>query len=121
MPNQAIASLHNYSSRFLRSTDLLRDFDDPQGLRGYWLTDFGRSCLNRISDGFRPDSGRRAWIQGMPLGELRKPENADKIRARYLERKQRIRKSRGDKKLVETLAGLEDEDDSPKACLICQL
>ena len=61
MPNQAIASLHNYSSRFLRSTDLVRDFDDPQGLRGYWLTDFGRSCLSRISDGFRPDSGRRAW------------------------------------------------------------
>jgi 3'-phosphoadenosine 5'-phosphosulfate sulfotransferase (PAPS reductase)/FAD synthetase len=61
------------------------------------------------------------WIQGMPLSELRKPENAEKIRARYLERKERMRKQRGDKKLVETLAGLEDEDDSPKACLICQL
>ncbi len=61
MRNQAIASLHSYSSRFLRSTDLVRDFDDPEGLRGYWLTDFGRSCLGRISDGFRPESGRRAW------------------------------------------------------------
>ncbi|MFL6416314.1 MAG: hypothetical protein ACJ74Y_11685 [Bryobacteraceae bacterium] len=61
MSDQPIASLHNYSSRFLRSTDLVRDFDDPQGLNGYWLTDFGRSCLGRISDGFRPGSGRRTW------------------------------------------------------------
>jgi hypothetical protein len=53
MPNQAIASLHNYSSRFLRSTDLVRDFDDPQGLRGYWLTDFGRSCLSLRRVSFR--------------------------------------------------------------------
>jgi 3'-phosphoadenosine 5'-phosphosulfate sulfotransferase (PAPS reductase)/FAD synthetase len=61
------------------------------------------------------------WIQGMPLSELRKPENADKIRARYLERKERMRKQRGDKKLIETLAGLEDDDGAPTACLICQL
>lgn len=61
MSDQAIASLHTYSNRFLRSTDLVRDFDDPQGLNGYWLTDFGRSCLGRISDGFRQDSGRRTW------------------------------------------------------------
>ena len=61
MSDQAIASLHSYSARFLRSTDLVRDFDDPQGLRGYWLTDFGRSCLGRISDAFRPNSGRRSW------------------------------------------------------------
>src|SRR5207302_2698109 len=61
------------------------------------------------------------WVQRMPLSELRKPENLDKIRARYLERKERLRKQRGDKKLVNILAGLEDEDDGPKACLICQL
>lgn len=61
MSDQAIAPLHTYSARFLRSTDLVRDFDDPQGLRGYWLTDFGRSCLGRISDAFRPNSGRRSW------------------------------------------------------------
>lgn len=61
------------------------------------------------------------WIQGMPLSELRKPETAAKITARYLERQARVKNQRGDRKLIETLAGLEDEDDSPKACLICQL
>jgi hypothetical protein len=39
----------------------VRDFDDPEGLRGYWLTDFDRSCLGRISDAFRANSGRRSW------------------------------------------------------------
>jgi hypothetical protein len=61
MPDQTIASLHRYSSRFFRSTDLVRDFDDPEGLSGYCLTDFGRSCLGRISDGFRVNSARRTW------------------------------------------------------------
>jgi hypothetical protein len=61
MSDQTIASLHTYSGRFLRSTDLVRDFDDPQSLRGYWLTDFGRSCVGRISDAFRENSGRRSW------------------------------------------------------------
>ena len=61
MSDLLIASLHSYSSRFLRSTDLVRDFDDPRGLNGYWLTDFGQSCLDRLSDSFRLDSGRRTW------------------------------------------------------------
>jgi len=61
MRDQNIASIHRYSNRFLRSTDLVRDFHDPKGLEGYWLTEFGRSCLTRISDGLRPNSSRRAW------------------------------------------------------------
>lgn len=61
MHNDCIASLHRYSSRFLRSTDLSRDFDDPNGLQGYCLTSFGLSCLNRIAEGLKPNSSRRAW------------------------------------------------------------
>ena len=61
MHNNCISSLHRYSNRFLRSTDLSRDFDDPNGLQGYCLTDFGLSCLNRISEGLKPNSSRRAW------------------------------------------------------------
>lgn len=61
MPNNCISSLHRYSNRFLRSTDLSRDFDDPNGLQEYCLTDFGLSCLNRISEGLKPNSSRRAW------------------------------------------------------------
>ncbi len=61
MLNKTISSIHRYSNRFLRSTDLVRDFHDPNGLEGYTLTEFGQSCLNRIGDGFRQNSGRRAW------------------------------------------------------------
>ena len=61
MPEALISSIHRNSRRFLRSTDLVRDFNDPKGLDGYWLTDFGRTCLEQIADGFRPESGRRAW------------------------------------------------------------
>ena len=47
--------------RFLRSTDLKRDFGDAQALDGYWLTEFGAKCLRTVSAGVRTDSGRRAW------------------------------------------------------------
>lgn len=69
-----------------------------------------------------PDAGKTfTWNQGMPLSELRKPENIAKIRAKADEMKERYRKSRPNKKLVDVLAGLEEIDDGPKACLICQL
>ena len=61
MREREISSLHRYSNRFLRSTDLVRDFDDPNGLQGYWLTDFGRTCLTQMAAGFQPQSSRRAW------------------------------------------------------------
>src|SRR5215831_5949292 len=61
MHDRATSSLHNYSQRFLRSTELARDFSDPNGLDGYCLTDFGRSCLKRIAPGLQPDSSLRAW------------------------------------------------------------
>ena len=47
--------------RFLRSTDLKRDFGDAQALEGYWLTEFGATCLRTVATGIRIDSGRRAW------------------------------------------------------------
>jgi Phosphoadenosine phosphosulfate reductase family len=75
-------------------------------------------AYEKISD----DPGKTfTWSQGMPLSELRKPENVALIKARHAERTERLKRERGDKKLVETLAGLVDEDDTPKACLICQL
>lgn len=47
--------------RFLRSTDLTRDFHDTKALSGYCLTDFAGSCLARVAEGIRQGSGRRAW------------------------------------------------------------
>ena len=61
------------------------------------------------------------WIQGMPLSELRKPENVERIKAKYAEITERHKKARSNKKLVEVLAELDVEDDGPKACLLCQL
>jgi hypothetical protein len=61
------------------------------------------------------------WSQGMSLAELRKPENIAAIKRRHEERQQRLKNQRGNKPLVQTLGGLEVEDDTPKACLICQL
>jgi len=72
----------------------------------------------KISD----DPGKTfTWIQGMPLSELRKPETIAGIRKRYEERQQRLKKQRGNKPLVQTLAGLETDEETSRACLICQL
>jgi hypothetical protein len=75
-------------------------------------------AYEKISD----DPGKTfTWSQGMPLSELRKPENAAAIKARHGERMERLKRERGNRKLVETIGGLQDEEDGPKACLICQL
>jgi hypothetical protein len=59
------------------------------------------------------------WIQGMPLSELRKPETVAAIKHRHAQSEERTRQRRGNKKLVEVLADMENEDDEPKSCLIC--
>ena len=61
------------------------------------------------------------WVQGMPLSELRKPENVAAIKRRFAESEQRRKAKRGNKKLIEILGQMEPEDDEPRACLICQL
>lgn len=61
------------------------------------------------------------WVQGMPLNELRRPENIAAIKQRHAERQARLRRQRADRPLVETLAGLEFDEGERKACLICQL
>jgi 3'-phosphoadenosine 5'-phosphosulfate sulfotransferase (PAPS reductase)/FAD synthetase len=61
------------------------------------------------------------WSQGMSLAELRKPENIAAIKRRHEERQQRLKIQRGNKPLVQTLGGLDIDEDTPKACLICQL
>jgi 3'-phosphoadenosine 5'-phosphosulfate sulfotransferase (PAPS reductase)/FAD synthetase len=61
------------------------------------------------------------WRQGMPLSELRKPENVAAIKRRHAENAERNKQNRSNRRLVEILAGMEEDDDEPKACLICQL
>ncbi len=61
------------------------------------------------------------WIQGMPLSELRKSENVEAIKRRNDESTERNRRNRPNKKLVEVLGDLEDDDEESRACLICHL
>ncbi len=61
MSERAIGTVLHLKERFLRSTDLKRDFGDASALEGYWLTDFGATCLRTVATGVRADSGRRAW------------------------------------------------------------
>jgi hypothetical protein len=61
------------------------------------------------------------WSQGMSLADLKKPENIAAIKRRHEERQERLKKQRGNKPLVQTLGGLDIEEDAPQACLICQL
>jgi hypothetical protein len=61
MVEKRILDVFNIKGRFLRSAHLERDFRDSVALSGYIRTDFIQECCNRISDGLRPKSGRRAW------------------------------------------------------------
>jgi hypothetical protein len=61
MPEKRISELFRIRTRFLRSAQLERDFQDPTALSGYVVTDFARSCLKRMATGLRPRSGSRAW------------------------------------------------------------
>jgi 3'-phosphoadenosine 5'-phosphosulfate sulfotransferase (PAPS reductase)/FAD synthetase len=68
------------------------------------------------------DAGKTfTWVQRMPLVQLRKPENIAAIKHRQSESEERNRKKRGNRKLVQVLAEMEDDEDEPRACLICQL
>ncbi len=60
------------------------------------------------------------WLEGMYLTELRKQQNIIDIRKQYNLREDQFLKKRGIKKLVEILAGLEEEFQY-RECLICQL
>lgn len=61
------------------------------------------------------------WVQGMPLSELRRPENVETIKRRNEEAEDRRRKNRRNRKLVDILGDMEEEDDNERACLICHL
>lgn len=61
MAEKRIIDLFSIRNRFLRSAHLERDFHDSDALSGYIPTDFIRECCDRVGDGLRPKSGRRAW------------------------------------------------------------
>ena len=56
-----ISSLFQVTPRYLRSTNLERDFTDPKALENYVLTLHAQDCLARLAGGLRPASTQRAW------------------------------------------------------------
>jgi len=66
--------------------------------------------------------GHFQWNDEMRLRDMRLPENIEKIKARYADSRKKRWARRPDKKLVETLANLEDDDDDDlRTCTICHL
>lgn len=60
MPKE-IATLFDVTPRYLRSTNLERDYQDPRALQHYVLTPHGKACLQRIASGLKEGSTQRAW------------------------------------------------------------
>lgn len=56
-----IRDILNIQQRFLRSTQIERDFYDPTSLDGYVVTPHICESLNRINDGLSARSGARSW------------------------------------------------------------
>jgi len=57
----SIVDLFRVPSRFLRSVQLERDFNDDLALEHYIVTPPMADAFRRVCDGLRVDSGRRAW------------------------------------------------------------
>lgn len=56
-----ISSLFQITPRYLRSTNLERDFQDAKALENYVLTPHAQECLGRMAKGLRSTSTQRAW------------------------------------------------------------
>lgn len=63
-----IAEHLQVTRRYVRSTDLRRDLDDPEALEGYVLTATTREALQRITHGVRTGSRQRAFRITGPYG-----------------------------------------------------
>lgn len=61
MSDRSISTVFNITPRFLRSTNLERDFNDPHALENYILTPHGSQCLSRLAKGLRQGATERAW------------------------------------------------------------
>ena len=61
MSDIKISQLLNIQRRFLRSTQLDRDFHDPAALQGYVVTPQAQQSFARIAEGLETKSGQRAW------------------------------------------------------------
>ena len=58
---EVISQNFHIKNKFLRSTNLERDFSDKNALENYVLTNHALDCLERIANGCKESSSQRAW------------------------------------------------------------
>lgn len=61
------------------------------------------------------------WMDDMPISALRDPKLQEEIKQKHARRQEWLKSRKGNKRLVETLGGMEVEDTSSQGCLICHL
>ncbi|WP_125945660.1 hypothetical protein [Sphingomonas sp. ABOLG] len=67
-PTSTIADHLEITRRYVRSTDLRRDLEDPEALDGYIVTATVREAVLRVTHGLRPSSRQRAFRITGPYG-----------------------------------------------------
>lgn len=68
-------------------------------------------------------NGNFTWIQDLPLKELIKPENVEKIKANYQKKKERLAQNKKPVKLINMFDGYltDEEEECQNTCLFCHL
>jgi hypothetical protein len=61
MDDVKISQVLNIERRYLRSTQLERDFRDENALQGYVVTAQAKQSFDRVAEGLNEKSGQRAW------------------------------------------------------------
>jgi len=61
MPEKSNPPIIRPQGQFLRAANLERDFDHPEALKSFVLTDLLREHICQIAEGLNPKSGKRAW------------------------------------------------------------
>lgn len=61
LQSDKIADLFDIKARYMRSTNLERDFADPTALEGYIPTAHAKATAHRLAAGLKENSGQRAW------------------------------------------------------------
>ncbi|MDE0011888.1 MAG: phosphoadenosine phosphosulfate reductase family protein [Candidatus Poribacteria bacterium] len=69
---------------------------------------------------FNPETGEHfTWSQGESLAELSKPERVAEIKARTEQAKTSKKKEKPNRRLIEILTDVHDDEDDEEPCLIC--
>ena len=76
--------------------------------------------LPKGTEKFSPETGERfTWSQGESLEELADPERIAQIKARTEQAKISKKTAKPNRRLIEILTDVHDDEDDEEPCLIC--